>query len=88
MVVGDGQAESGQRGLVVVGDGQANSGQRGLVIIGDGQANSGHKMTIKIDVYELNTRICDLSRYGTRFDPSDRQAVSLSAMRPPRPSTR
>ncbi len=77
VVMGDGQADSGQRGLVVVGDGQANSGQRGLVIIGDGQANSGHKMTIKIDVYELNTRICDLSRYGTRFDPSDRQAVTM-----------
>ena len=37
-----------------------------------------------IDVYEMNTRTCDLSRYGTRerpFYPSDRQAVSLSAMR-------
>jgi len=36
-----------------------------------------------IDVYELQTRTCDLSRYGTRerhFYPS-RQAVSLSAIR-------
>ena len=36
-----------------------------------------------IEVYELPTRTCDLSRYGTRerpFYPSDRQAVSMSAI--------
>ena len=34
-----------------------------------------------IDVYVLHTRICDLSRYGTReryFYPSNGQAVSLA----------
>ena len=39
------------------------------------------KMVSIIDVYEMNTRTCDLSRYGTRerhFYPSDRQAVSLA----------
>ena len=41
-------------------------------------------MVSMIDVYELPTRTGDLSRYGTRerhFYPSDRQAVSLSAIR-------
>ena len=36
-----------------------------------------------IDVYDLQTCTCDLSRYGTRerhFYPSDRQAVSLRAI--------
>jgi len=36
------------------------------------------------DVYKLHTRTSDLSRYGRRekhFYPSDRQAVSLSAIR-------
>jgi len=51
----------------VISDGQANSGQRGLVVIGNGQADGGHKMIFIIDVYELNTRTCDLSRYGTTF---------------------
>ena len=35
--VGDGQADSGHRGLVMISDGQADSGQRDLVIIGSGQ---------------------------------------------------
>ncbi len=42
------------------------------------------KLISIIDVYELHTRTCDLSRYGTRerhFYPSNRQAVSLSAIR-------
>ncbi len=43
MDIGDGQADSGQRGLVVLGDGQADSGQRGLVILSDGQADSGQR---------------------------------------------
>jgi len=33
----NGQADSGQRGLVILGSGQADSGQRGLVILGSGQ---------------------------------------------------
>ena len=42
------------------------------------------KMVSIIDVYELHACICDLSRYGTRewhLYLSDRQAVSLSAIR-------
>ncbi len=41
--IGDGQADSGQRGLVILGDGQADSGQRGLVILSNGQADSGQR---------------------------------------------
>ena len=41
VILSNGQADSGQRGLVIIGDGQADSGQRGLVVIGDGQAGSG-----------------------------------------------
>ena len=65
VVLGDGQADSGQRGLVAIGDGQVDSGQRGLVITGDGQADSGHKMVSIIDLYERDTHSSDLFRYGT-----------------------
>ncbi len=67
MVLGDGQADSGPRGLVVLSDGQADSGQRGSVILSNGQADSGQKAkTIStIDVYKLHTRTSDLSRYGS-----------------------
>jgi len=48
VVLGDGQADSGQRGLVVLGDGQADSGQRGLVVLSDGQADCGQRDLVVI----------------------------------------
>jgi len=48
-LLGDGQADRWQRGLVILGDGQADSGQRGLVVIDDiGRQWAGQRWLVQL----------------------------------------